>query len=95
MGFDYEVFYKHDKDNIVINALSRRYEEVIKCQSMVMGRLQFAFIYRLRVELVDDIILAPPIVCLLTIPDSDSPYLWRDALLWYKGQSVLSVSNEL
>lgn len=62
---------------------------------MVVSRLQFAFVNRLWAELVEDTILAPLIACLSTILDSHGPCLWRDALLWYKGQLVVPASNEL
>jgi len=26
-GYDYEIFYKNNKENVVANALSRKYEE--------------------------------------------------------------------
>lgn len=47
MGFDYEIMYKHDKDNVIMDALSRRDEEITECQLMVVSQLQFAFVDRL------------------------------------------------
>lgn len=38
MGYDYEVIYKHDKDNVVTEALSRRDEEVAECEPMAVSR---------------------------------------------------------
>jgi hypothetical protein len=27
LGYDYDIIYKKDKENVVVNALSRKYEE--------------------------------------------------------------------
>lgn len=81
MGFGCEAIYKHGKDNIAAEALSRRDEEVA--------------MDRLWAKLLENIILAPLIVCFLTIPNSDNHYLWRDSLLWNKGRLVVLALNEL
>lgn len=59
MGFDYKVIYKHNKNNIIADILYRRDEEIAECQSLVVSWPQFAFVDRLRVELLEDPVLAP------------------------------------
>lgn len=66
-----EAIYKHGKDNIAAEALSRRDEEVA--------------MDRLWAKLLENIILAPLIVCFLTIPNSDNHYLWRTLCFGIRG----------
>jgi hypothetical protein len=92
-GYDYENIYKKGKDNVVADALSRKYED-----EGSLFPLSFIVPYWLQVvhqEWLQD----PKILHLIQQLQANSPvspgYSWHNDELFYKGHLYLSKQSQL
>jgi hypothetical protein len=92
-GYDYEIIYKKGKDNVVVDALSRKYEDegsLFSLSFIVPDWLQVV-----RQEWLQD----PKILHLIQQLQANSPvspgYSWHNDELHYKGHLYLSKQSQL
>jgi hypothetical protein len=92
-GYDYEIIYKKGKDNVVVDALSRKYEDegsLFSLSFIVPDWLQVV-----HQEWLQD----PKILHLIQQLQANSPvspgYSWHNDELHYKGRMYLSKQSQL
>jgi hypothetical protein len=92
-GYDYEIIYKKGKDNVVVDALSRKYEDEVSLFSLSF--IVPDWLQAIRQEWLHD----PKISHLIQQLQSNSPvsqgYSWLHDELRYKGHLYLSKQSKL
>jgi hypothetical protein len=92
-GYDYEIIYKKGKDNVVANALSRKYEDegsIFSLSFIVPDWLQ-----AIRQEWIQDPKSSQLIHQLQSKAPASPRYSWLHEELRYKGRSYLSKQSNL
>jgi hypothetical protein len=87
LGYDYEIIYKKDKDNVVVDALSRQLEEDVSLFALLLpspGWLEDAC----KEWLANDT-LRQLIQHLQVDPNPPKSYTWKRDTLRFKGYIVL------
>jgi hypothetical protein len=85
-GYDYEIIYKKGKENVVVDALSRKYEEdgsLFSLSFIVTDWLQ-----EVHQEWLQDPKLSRLIQTLQQDPQASPGYSWHHDKLHYKGHLV-------
>ena len=84
--FDMEILHKRGKDNVVVDALSRKDEEIkAYAISMVVPDL----LDEIQGEYAKD----PDTCALINDHNQGSKFEWRNDILWYKGRIYLSPTS--
>ena len=84
--FDMEILHKRGKDNVVVDSLSRKDEEV-KAYAISVADLDW--LDEIRGEYAKD----PDTRALINDPNQGTKLEWRNDILWYKGRIYLSTTS--
>ena len=84
--FDLDVLHKIGKDDVVVDALSRRDEEAKSCTISIAIP---EWLDEIRSEYAKD----PDTYALIDNPKCNTKLEWRNDILWYKGMIYLSLTS--
>jgi hypothetical protein len=93
LGYDYEIIYKKGKDNVVVDALSRKHEE--EDSLFDLSFLVLDWIEEVCQECLTHPTISGIIQRLQEDPNPPIGYTWQDNILIYKDRLVLSPSSAL
>ena len=94
LGYDFEIIYKKGKDNVVVDALSRKDEDV-EGMLCAISLPQFVWIDEARIEWKQDQKACKIIQQLEDNPNSLGKFVWKNDLLWYQDRLYLCNSSRL
>ena len=94
LGYDFEIVYKKGKENIVVDALSRKDEkdEALLC---ALSILQANWVEEAKAEWKNDVETSNLIEQLKSDPSSSYKFCWKGDTLWYKECLYLCKNSNL
>ena len=94
LGYDFEIIYKKGKQNVVVDALSRKNEDVqtLLCAILI---LQPEWIVEARDEWKNDKEVWTLIHKLEQDPSASDTVSWKNDSLWYKDHLYLCKNSQL
>ena len=94
LGYDFEIIYKKGKLNFVVDALSRKNEEV-EAFLCAISIIQPYWITKERDEWKKDEELWTLIQKLQQDPSTSNTFCWKNDSLWYKDHLYLCKNSQL
>ena len=94
LGYDFEIIYKKGKQNVVVDALSRKNEDVLAFLC-VISILQPKWIDEARDEWKNDEDVWTLIHKLQQDPSASDTFSWKNGSLWYKDRLYLCKNSHL
>ena len=94
LGYDFEIIYKKGKCNVVVDALSRK-EEEIEGSLCVISIPQCDWVEEARAEWKQDQEVCKIIQKLHEHPSSLDNFVWKNDLLWYHDCLYLCKNSQL
>jgi hypothetical protein len=94
LGYDFEIIYKKGKQNIVVDALSRKEEDTngLLCAISIP---QSDWVEEARIEWKQDEKICKIIQQLQEDPDAVEKFTWKNDLLWYQDHLYLCKNSQL
>ena len=94
LGYDFEIIYKKGKQNMVANALLRKYEDVeaLLCDLLI---IQLDWIVEAREEWKNDPSVWMLIQNLQKDPSVSDTFVWKNDSLWYKDHLYIYKESQL
>ena len=94
LGYDFEIIYKKGKQNVVEDALSRKYEDVeaLICALLI---IQPDWISEAREEWKNDLSIWKLIQQLQMDPSVSNTFVWNNDSLWYKDHLYICKESQL
>jgi hypothetical protein len=94
LGYDFEIIYKKVKHNVVVDALSRK-EEEIEGSLCVISSLQSDWVKEARIEWNQDQGVCKIIQKLHEDSSSTETFVWKNYFLWYHDHLYLCNNSQL
>ena len=94
LGYDFEIIYKKRKKNVVVDALSRKDEDV-EVLLYAISMIQPDWIDEARDEWKNDEDIWTFIQNLQWDPSASNTFRWKHDLLWYKDLLYLGKSSQI
>ena len=92
LGYDFEIIYKNGKQNVVVDALSRKDEDV-EALLYAISIIQLYWIAKENDKWKNDEKIWTFIQKLQQDPSASNTFRWKDGLLWYKDRLYIGKSS--
>ena len=94
LGYDFEIIYKNGKQNVVVDPLSRKDEDV-EALIYAISIIQPDWIAEAMDEWKNDKKIWTVIQNMQQDPSASNTFRWKDEFLWYKDHLYLGKSSQL
>jgi hypothetical protein len=94
LGYDFEIIYKNGKQNMVADALLRKYEDV-KALLCALSIIQPYLIVEAREEWKNDLLVWILIQKLQKDPNVSNTFVCKNHSLWYKDHLYICKESQL
>jgi hypothetical protein len=95
LGYDFEIIYKKGKQNMVVDAFSRKYSKYTRVLLCAISIPQSDWVEEARIEWKQDQNIWNIIQKLQEEPSALDKFMWKNDLLWYQDHLYLCNNSQL